>query len=65
VTAVYDEPTGGTHVSLVIAGNRKIPFPTRSGLSRNPRMHRELLPAGDAVLQKMASIVSGCVKGTM
>jgi len=26
VTAIYDEPTGGTHLTLVLAGNYKIPF---------------------------------------
>ena len=63
VSAVFDEPTGGTHVSLVIAGNRKIPFPDAERLKQDPRMHRELLPLVTPVLQKMASIVLGCVKG--
>ena len=59
VSAVFDEPTGGTHVSLVIAGNRKIPFPDAERLKQDPRMHRELLPLVTPVLQKMASIVLG------
>jgi ethanolamine utilization protein EutJ len=62
VAAVFDEPTGGTHVSLVIAGNRKIAFEEAERLKQDPRRHRELLPLVTPVLQKMASIVRKCVK---
>lgn len=63
VSAVFDEPTGGTHVSLVIAGNGKIPYKDAERLKQDPRRHKELLPLVTPVLQKMASIVLGCVHG--
>ena len=64
VSAVFDEPTGGTHISLVIAGNRRIPFHEAERLKKDPKMHGELLPLVTPVLQKMASIVTGCTKGS-
>jgi len=63
VSAVFDEPTGGTHVSLVIAGNRKIPYPDAERLKQDPRMHRELLPLVTPVRQKMSARRLGLVKG--
>jgi len=63
VEAVFDEPTGGTHVSLVIAGNRRIPFHEAERLKRDPKMQKELLPVVTPVLQKMASIVIGHTRG--
>lgn len=63
VVSTADEPTGGIHISLVIAGNRGIPIEEAEVLKRNPREHRVLLPVVKPVLQKMASIVGRAVKG--
>jgi len=57
VTYVADEPTGGTHFSLVISGAYKIPFEEAEKLKLNQTKHPELLPAIKPVIQKVASIV--------
>jgi len=57
VTYVADEPTGGTHFSLVISGAYKIPFEEAEKLKLEKTKHPELLPAIKPVIQKVASIV--------
>jgi len=57
VTYVADEPTGGTHFSLVISGAYKIPFEEAEKLKLEQTKHPELLPAIKPVIQKVASIV--------
>jgi len=57
VTYVADEPTGGTHFSLVISGAYKIPFEEAEKLKLDQTKHPELLPAIKPVIQKVASIV--------
>ena len=63
VVSTTDEPTGGTHVSLVIAGNRGISIEDAETLKRNPGEQKGLLPIVKPVLQKMATIVSRAVRG--
>lgn len=62
VEASYDEATGGTHISLVIAGNRKISFEEAERIKQNPARHGEIFPVVKPVLQKMASIISRNVR---
>jgi len=57
VTYVADEPTGGTHFSLVISGAYKIPFEEAEKLKLEQAKHQELLPAIKPVIEKVASIV--------
>ena len=57
VTYVADEPTGGTHFSLVISGAYKIPFEEAEKLKLDQTKHPELLPSIKPVIQKVASIV--------
>jgi len=57
LVSVTDEPTGGTHVSLVIAGNRGIALEDAEALKRDPRMQAELMPAVKPVFQKMGTII--------
>ena len=51
-----DEPTGGHHVSLTIAGNRHISLDEAEQMKRNGSAH-ELLPVVEPVFQKMADII--------
>ncbi len=51
-----DEPTGGQHVTLTIAGNRHISFEEAEKLKRNGSA-AGLLPVVEPVFQKMADII--------
>lgn len=52
-----DEPTGGTHMSLVIAGNYRIPFAEAEILKRDFASERDNFLIVKPVVEKMASIV--------
>ena len=53
-----DEPTGGTHVDLVLAGHFKIPDDEAEALKRDPSRQTDLFPLVSPVFEKMASIVN-------
>lgn len=59
VVYVADEPTGGTHFSLVIAGAYKMSFDAADQYKRDVKNHRELLPVLRPVIEKVSSIISG------
>jgi ethanolamine utilization protein EutJ len=63
VVHVADEATGGTHLSLVLAGNYRVAFEEAEELKKRPDMQDEILPVVRPVLQKMASIVNAHVRG--
>ncbi|MEH6906787.1 ethanolamine utilization protein EutJ [Neobacillus drentensis] len=63
VDYVEDEPTGGTHFSLVIAGAYKLPFADADLYKRNPKNHKELLPVLKPVIEKISSIITRHVSG--
>ena len=63
VVATADEPTGGTHLSLVIAGHLRIGFDEAERRKRDPANHRELFPVVVPTLEKMATIVGRHVAG--
>lgn len=63
VVDTFDEPTGGTHLTLVIQGNRKISFEEAEALKTNPARHKELLPLVAPVIQKMGRIVANGLAG--
>lgn len=63
VIANIDEPTGGTHLSLVIAGALKIPFAQAEKRKVRVRGQEELLPLVAPTLEKIATIVRGAVAG--
>ena len=63
VVKVGDEPTGGTHLSLVIAGNRGIPLEEAEAYKQDERNHRMLLPVVRPVIEKMATIVKKGIEG--
>ncbi|HYE82882.1 MAG TPA: ethanolamine utilization protein EutJ [Clostridia bacterium] len=57
VVYTADEPTGGTHLTLVIAGNYKIRFEEAEELKKQRGRQREIFPLVVPVVQKMASII--------
>lgn len=58
VIEIEDEPTGGTHLTLVLAGNYHIPFAEAEKLKLDFGKHREILPIVKPVIEKMAMIVN-------
>lgn len=62
VVQTEDEPTGGTHLSLVLAGNYHISFAEAEAIKQDYARHREILPVVRPVLEKMASIVKRYVR---
>ncbi|MGH4120551.1 ethanolamine utilization protein EutJ [Clostridium sp.] len=63
VIYVADEPTGGTHFSLVVSGAYKMSFPDAEMYKRNPENHKEMLPVLKPVVEKIASIINQHIKG--
>lgn len=57
-----DEPTGGTHLSLVISGAYKVTFEQAEKLKTDPEKHSELLPVVKPVIEKIASIIKSHIK---
>ncbi len=53
-----DEPTGGTHLSLVLAGAHKVSFEEAEAMKTDPTRHRELLPVVRPVMEKMGTIIA-------
>jgi len=63
VVYVADEPTGGTHFSLVVSGAYKMPFAEAEKYKREPENHKELLPVLKPVVEKVSSIINHHIKG--
>lgn len=53
-----DEATGGTHLSLVIAGSYHLPFEKAEEYKRDTKNHRELMPVVRPVFEKIAVIIT-------
>lgn len=58
-----DEATGGTHVSLVIAGNYRISFEEAEKIKKDSSKQNEIFTIVRPVIQKMASIIIKHIKG--
>lgn len=58
VVRIEDEPTGGTHLTLVLAGNRHIDFDEAEKIKMDYSRHSEIFPIVQAVIEKMATIVA-------
>lgn len=58
-----DEPTGGTHVTLVIAGALGITFDEADRLKKQPSEQARLLPLIRPVMERVAAITLGAVRG--
>ena len=63
VVQVEDEPTGGTHLSLVLAGNYHIPFEEAERIKQDYSRHKEILPVLKPGAEKIASIIRRYVSG--
>ncbi|MCS7232497.1 MAG: ethanolamine utilization protein EutJ [Synergistetes bacterium] len=58
-----DEPTGGTHFSLVIAGALKISFEEAEEYKKDPKNAKDVLMIVKPVVQKVASIIHRHLNG--
>ncbi len=57
-----DEPTGGVHLSLVIAGQYRISFDEAEKLKKTKERQKEIFNVVRPVIQKMASIIRKHIK---
>lgn len=62
VIATHDEPTGGSHMTLVIAGNQRIATTEAELIKIDKRNHPAIFPLIRPVAEKMARIVNGFIK---
>lgn len=62
VVYVADEPTGGTHFSLVVAGAYGMNFNDADKFKRDKKNHKELIPILKPVIEKVGSIINIHVK---
>ena len=58
-----DEPTGGTHFTLVLAGGLRLTFEQAEELKKDPREQARLFPVLRPVIEKVGSIVRRHVAG--
>jgi len=63
VISVVDEPTGGTHFSLVISGAYKMNFTDADLYKQDEKNHKELLPVLKPVVEKVSSIINQHING--
>jgi ethanolamine utilization protein EutJ len=63
VAYTADEPTGGTHFSLVIAGSTGKTFEEAEAMKKNPNEQTRLFPVVRPVMEKVASIINRHVAG--
>jgi len=56
VVYTADEPTGGEHMTLVLAGSLKIPYNEAEKIKCDPERQQELFPVVKPVIEKMATI---------
>lgn len=63
VVYTADEATGGTQLSLVVAGAYGIPFEEGEKRKKDPKYYNEVFPMVTPVVQKIASIIKSHVKG--
>ena len=58
-----DEPTGGTHLSLVLSGNYGVSFEEAEKIKKDPARQREVFTVVKPVIEKMASIINSHIRG--
>ncbi|GEO58331.1 ethanolamine utilization protein EutJ [Companilactobacillus bobalius] len=63
VVKVSDEATGGTHLTLTIAGAMSTSFEDAELYKRNTDNHKELLPILKPVIEKISTIITTQVAG--
>lgn len=64
VVEIADEPTGGTHLSLVLAGNYHVSFTEAEAIKQDYSRHKEILPVLKPVIEKMATIIKRNLKSS-
>ena len=62
VVYVTDEPTGGTHFSLVVAGAYSKTFEEAELYKRDPKNHKELISVLTPVIEKVSGIINRHIK---
>ncbi len=62
VVYIADEPTGGTHFSLVVSGAYRKSFEEAELYKRDEKHHKELIPVLSPVIEKVASIINMHIK---
>lgn len=62
VVYVADEATGGTHLTLVLAGSYRIQLEEAEALKTSPDRQKEIFPLVIPVVQKMGSIVKSHIQ---
>jgi ethanolamine utilization protein EutJ len=63
VVYTADEPTGGTHFSLVIAGATDTSFEEAEEMKKNPKEQTRLFPIIRPVMEKVGSIINRHIRG--
>lgn len=63
VVFTADEPTGGTHMTLVLAGFKKIKFEEAESFKKDKSKEKEVFPIIKPVVEKMSSIVNKYIRG--
>lgn len=63
VVYTADEPTGGTHFSLVIAGALGIEFEQAEAMKKDSKRHKRLFPIVRPVMEKVGTIIARHVAG--
>ena len=63
VVYTADEPTGGTHFSLVIAGSTSSSFEEAEALKKDPKEQTRLFPVIRPVMEKVGTIVRRHIAG--
>lgn len=63
VVHTADEATGGTHMSLVIAGAHDVTLDAAEAMKLDPRQQQRLLPVVRPVMEKVAAIVQSVTRG--
>ena len=58
-----DEPTGGTHMSLVLAGSLGCSFEEAERIKKDPKQENLVFPVVKPVIEKMAAIVARFIEG--
>ena len=58
-----DEATGGSHMTMTVAGHYRIPYEEAEVLKTTPEKEKEICPVIKATVEKMASITEKFLKG--
>ena len=58
-----DEATGGSHMTMTVAGHYKIPYEEAEVLKTTPEKEDEIFPVVKATIEKMATITEKFLNG--